>query len=321
MRVLVTGGTGYLGRAVVHALAVAGHEPVVFARTAIASGLPGLLVNGDVRNGAALHQAAEGCEALCHMAAVVSQWRPRRQDFDEVNVGGLEQALAAAAARGIRRIVYTSSFLALPPAGGTTPLRANDYQRTKVEAEHVAAAAARDGAPLVRVYPGVVYGPGAPTEGNLVGRLIADHLAGRLPGVIGPEHIWSYADIDDVARGHVAALEQGRIGAQYRLGGENVPQMRLFETVRAITGHRLPRRIPFGVARAIGLAEELRARISGRAPLLTRGTVEIFQHDWSLDSAAAVADLGYRITPLAEGLGRTVAALTGSGGTPGDAER
>ena len=209
MRVLVTGGTGYLGRAVVQALAAAGHEPVVFARTAAASGLPGALVNGDVRHRAALHQAADGCEAICHMAALVSLWRRRAQDFDEVNVGGLEHVLAVAGARGIPRVLYTSSFLALPPSDGLMPLRTNDYQRTKVEAEHVAAEAARQGAPLIRLYPGVVYGPGRATEGNLVGRLVADHLAGRLPGLIGADRVWSYAYMDDVAQGHVAALERG----------------------------------------------------------------------------------------------------------------
>ncbi len=314
MRVLVTGGTGYLGRAVVQALAAAGHEPVVFARTAAASGLPGALVNGDVRHRAALHQAADGCEAICHMAALVSLWRRRAQDFDEVNVGGLEHVLAVAGARGIPRVLYTSSFLALPPSDGLTPLRTNDYQRTKVEAEHVAAEAARQGAPLIRLYPGVVYGPGRSTEGNLVGRLLADHLAGRLPGLIGADRVWSYAYVDDVAQGHVAALERGAVGAQYRLGGENVPQMHLFELVRERTGRPLPRRISYAMAGAIGLAEEVRARVFGGTPLLTRGAVAIFRHDWALDSSVAAADLGYASRPLSDGVARTLDALTASGG-------
>src|SRR5438477_313723 len=82
------------------------------------------------------------------------------------------------------------------------PLDANDYQRTKVAADRLANAAVAAGAPLVRVYPGVVYGPGSLTEGNLVGRLIDDHLRSRLPGLIGPEHRWSYSFVDDVAAGH-----------------------------------------------------------------------------------------------------------------------
>src|ERR1044072_1505204 len=113
MKVLVTGGTGYLGRAVVRALAAHGHDLVIFSRRATGSGLPGTPVDGDVRDGAALERAAAGCEAISHSAALVSIWRRRRGDFDDVNVGGLRHVLNAARTLRIRRIVYTSSFLAL----------------------------------------------------------------------------------------------------------------------------------------------------------------------------------------------------------------
>jgi farnesol dehydrogenase len=304
--VLVTGGTCYLGQAVVRSLASRGHEPVVFARTAEQSGLPGRLINGDVRDRTALGHAIEGCEAICHMAALVSLWRRRARDFDDVNVGGLRHVLELAAVRGVRSLIYTSSFLALPPADAEAPLQTNDYQRTKMAAERLAADAASAGAPIVRLYPGVVYGPGKLTEGNLVGRLLADHLRGRLPGLIGADRIWSFAFVEDVAAGHVAALEHGRVGAQYRLGGENLPQMRPFELMREQTGRDLPRRIPYGVATAIGLMEEMRARVTGGMPKLTRSTVDIFRHDWPLDSHDAARDLGYTITPLREGLARTM---------------
>jgi farnesol dehydrogenase len=309
MKVLVTGGTGYLGRAVVRALASHGHSLVVFARTATRSGLPGTPVDGDVRDRAALERAAEGCDAISHSAALVSIWRRRREDFDEINVGGLHHVLASADALAIKRIVYTSSFLALAPRDLEAPLEANDYQRTKVAADRLADGAVRAGSALIRVYPGVVYGPGPFTEGNLVGRLIADHLRHRLPGVIGPEHPWSYAYIDDVAAGHCAALERGTAGTRYILGGENAPQARVFEIVEAITGRRQPARIPFPIANLLGAAEELRVGLFGGTPLVTRGAVEIFRHDWSLDSDAARRDLGYTITPLAEGVRRTIEGL------------
>jgi farnesol dehydrogenase len=309
MKVLVTGGTGYLGRAVVHALAARGHQPVIFSRTATRSGLPGIAVDGDVRDAGALERAAAGCDAISHSAALVSIWRRRRQDFDDVNVGGLLNALAAARAHRITRILYTSSFLALPPRGRGAPLESNDYQRTKVAADRAADDAVRDGVPLIRVYPGVVYGPGVLTEGNLVGRLIADHLKHRLPGLIGPEHRWSYAFVDDVAAGHCAAIEQGAIGGRYALGGENAPQRRVFEIVHQLTGRRPPPRIPFPMAALMGAAEELRVSLFGGTPLVTRGAVDIFRHDWSLDSSAAIRDLAYAQTPLAEGVRRTVASI------------
>jgi farnesol dehydrogenase len=308
MRVLVTGGTGYLGQAIVRALAARGHEPVVFARRATTSGLPGTLVDGDIRDVAAVDQAAAGCDAICHTAALVRLWHRPRRAYEETNVGGLRHVLAAARAHRTRRIVYTSSFLARAPAGRATPLAANDYQATKLRAAALAARAAAEGAPLVRLYPGVIYGPGPATEGNLVGRLVADHLAGRLPGLVGADRPWSFAFVDDVAAGHVAALEQAAPGAAYVLGGENAPPQRVFEILRELTGRPLPRRIPFAVAWAAALLDEARAVVTGRPPRLTRGAVTIFRHDWSLDSEPAVRELGYRITPLREGLARLLAA-------------
>lgn len=309
MRVLVTGGTGYLGRAIVRAVARRGHEPVVFARRASAAGLPGRAIDADIRDRAAVVAAARGCDVMCHTAALVTLWRPDPSEFDAVNVGGLEHALDATRDAGLRRLVYTSSFLARPPAGEAMPLSANDYQRTKVVADAVARRAQAGGAPLVRMYPGVVYGPGVLTEGNLLGRLFADHLAGRLPGLIGAERIWSYASVDDVAAAHVAALEHASPAEAYELGGENVAQMRPFEILRDLSGRRLPRRIPYGAAALVARLDVLRARLTGHMPQLTPGTVDIFRHDWPIGSADAIRDLGFRITPLADGVAATLASL------------
>lgn len=310
MRVLVTGGTGYLGRAVVRALVAHGHELVVFARRASASGIRATCVDGDVRDRAAVERAAVGCDAVCHMAALVSIWRRRSRDFDEVNIGGLVNVLEASRSAGVHKFVYTSSFLALPPADRTVPLSANDYQRTKIAADRIVDDMVRRGAPIVTLYPGVVYGPGAMTEGNLVGKLIADQVRGKVPGMVGPEHRWSYAYVDDVADAHLAAIERAEPGSRYTVGGENATQRRLFEIVREITGRPVPPRIPFPVASAMAAAEELRAHMTGTLPRMTRGVVEIFHHDWALDSSAAMAALGYRITPLASGVRHTIAALT-----------
>jgi nucleoside-diphosphate-sugar epimerase len=146
----------------------------------------------------------------------------------------------------------------------------------------------------------------------MVGRLVGDHLRGRLPGLIGADKIWSFAWIGDVAAAHVAALERGRLGTRYPLGGDNQPQRRVFEIVREITGQKLPRRIPFALAQILAAVEEERARAFGGLPLLTRGTLEIFRHDWAVESDAARRELGYRVTSLQDGVRRTVAALRGS---------
>ena len=302
MRVLVTGGTGYLGRAIVRAVADGGHEPVVFARSATRAGLPGRAIDGDVRDRAAFEAAARGVDALCHSAALVSLWRRDPTEFDKINIGGLENAIAITRALKLPRLIYTSSFLALPPPDRTAPLEANDYQRTKVAAHRVAMQARDAGVPIVTLYPGVVYGPGVISEGNLVGRLLADHRARKLPGVIGADRVWSFAGVDDVAAAHVRAIESAAPGSRYQLGGDNAPQIRAFEVMRAIEGTAMPRRLPYWLSDLAGAAEELRARMTGRPPLVTRGAVEIFRHDWPLEHADAARDLSLRVTPVDTGI-------------------
>mgnify|MGYP001218839837 CR=1 FL=1 len=305
MVVLVTGGTGYLGRHVAQAVAARGHTPVVFARRASRAGLSWRAVDGDVGDAASVLAAASGCDAICHAAAKV-EIAGAADDFARVNVDGLRHVVAAARALDLRRLVYTSSFLAGPPADGRPLARTNHYQRTKAEAAAVAREAAAAGAPLVVLVPGVVYGPGAWTEGNLAGRLLRDHLRGRLPATLGAHRTWSFSFASDVAAAHALALTHGTPGAWYGIGGPNLPQMAMFEWVRATRGRRLPADLPVGLARLAGAVEEARTRLFGGTPRLTRGAVEILAHDWPVDSTAAERDLGYRITPFDEAMRRTV---------------
>jgi nucleoside-diphosphate-sugar epimerase len=305
VKVLVTGGTGYLGGAVVEALRAKGHDVVVYARTATANAGDRAhvsAIDGDIRDSARLTDATRGCHGLIHLAALVAVWRRDRHEFDRVNVDGLRHVLGAARTNGLARIVSVSSFLAFAPSALEQTPDWNDYQRTKASADTLADAAVAAHAPLVRLYPGVIYGPGRRTEGNLVGRMIWDHLAGRLPGVVGGDRIWSFAYVDDVAAACVAALEHGRVGERYLLGGEDAPQMRAFEIVRTLTGRPLPRRLPGWLAAIGAAADELRAAWGGGPPLLTTGTLEILLRDWPLGSGLARADLAYRVTPLVDGV-------------------
>ena len=139
---------------------------------------------------ASVRRAAEGCQAILHMAALVKMWVPEREAFDRVNVDGLRAALAASEAVGAR-LVYTSSFMAIGPDERPARRRVadppghsfrNDYERTKAHADVIARQAAAAGRDVVLLYPGVVYGPGDRTAGNIVVNMIADHLRGRFPG-------------------------------------------------------------------------------------------------------------------------------------------
>ena len=319
MKVLLTGGTGFLGKNVARALDAAGHRLRVLARAG--SRLDGLppaveIVAGDVTDAPSMMRAAEGCQAVMHMAALVKMWVPDRDVFDAVNVGGVRNALAAASAAGAR-LVYTSSFIAVGPTGAEpadesqvhpgTGFR-NDYERTKARADGIARERAAAGADVVILYPGVVYGPGDRTDGNLVVQMVADHLAGRFPGIVGPgDRRWSYAYVDDVAAGHLAALERAAAGSRYFLAGENATMTALFALLAEVSGTTPPtRHIPYAAAATLGYALYLWAELTGLPPQLTHEVVGVFRQHWAYSSAHAERDLGYRPTPLRDGLRRTV---------------
>ena len=313
VRVLVTGATGYLGRAIVRALRERGHTTVAFARRASSTDIGGECLDGDVTDAHAVDRAVATCDAVCHAAALVAIWRPDPAVFDRVNIEGTRHVFDAVQRHGACRCVYTSSFLALPPRGHVAALALNDYQRTKALALGVADDFVARGVPIVSLFPGVIYGPGAPTEGNLVGRLLIDRVEGRLPGSVGLERIWSFAYIDDVARAHAVAVDAVHVQHRYGLGGENLPQRALFDWLERTQRLGTPWSLPASVARVAGWLEEQRARISGATPRLTRGAVDVFVHDWPLDSSDAIRDLAYRITPLDDGLAATWSSLTAAG--------
>jgi farnesol dehydrogenase len=335
MRVLLTGGTGFLGRRLVSELAPRHALRLLVrpgpARAPFPEGVE--LAPGDVTDPASLARAAAGCDAVLHAAALVKILAPAAA-FDRINVGGLDNVLEAARAAGVERVVYISSFIALGPTeggpGGTldeaAPAAAggggagarrwiNHYERTKAQADARARRAIAEGAPLAVVYPGVIYGPGEMTEGNIVVRHVLDLLRRRLPALIGrPERRWSYAYVEDVARGVAAVLERGQPGGRWVLGGPNVTLGEFYGTVERLSGVPVPRRrMPDGLAKAAGAVQKGWAMLRGGTPQLTPDLVEIYRHDWAYSSARAEAELGYRCRPLAEGLATTLAWLEETG--------
>jgi farnesol dehydrogenase len=324
MRILVTGGTGFLGRAIVAELAPRHALRLLVRSRASRERFPAGVefAAGDVVDRASLGEAMRGCDAVVHAAALVKIVAPRSA-FDRVNVGGLDNVLGAAREAAVGRLVYVSSFIALGPTergpGGVLDESAlpddrvwiNDYERSKTLADRAARAAIAAGAPLRVVYPGVIYGPGELTEGNIVVRHVLDLAHGRLPALLGrPERRWNYAYVEDVARGVAAALERGPDGGRYVLGGENVTSAEFYRQVGERGGFAVPRRrMPDGVAKLAGAAMKLGARLTGGVPKLTPDLVEIYRHDWAYSSARAESDLGYRPRVLSEGLRQTMAWL------------
>jgi farnesol dehydrogenase len=322
---LLTGGTGYLGRAILRAARGRGLPVRLLARDPASCGdFAGSgveIVPGDVTDRASLDAACRGVRAVVHAAATVSAWERDSGIFERVNVMGLRSCALAAEAAGAKRFVHVSSFFALGPTDGITgdetlPLRAdrkfsNEYERTKTLAEVEARELAGRGHPLVTVYPGILYGPGPARASNLVGALLREAAAGRLSGLPGGgDRRWCFSYVDDVAEGTLLALEKAEPGDRFVLGGENATLRAFFDLVEARGGPAVPRKsIRFGTLTAVGAASEWIAALGGPKPKVTRGAADLFRHEWAYSSRRAERALGWKARPLAEGIDATLADL------------
>lgn len=321
--ILLTGATGYLGSQIARELVRRRMPFRVLVRDASRLGFDPSpascdVVLGDLREADALDRALRGTKQVIHTAALVKMWARDRREFWRVNLEGLENLLRAAAQAGVERVVYTSSFIALGPSADASAgegLRhpgpfSNEYEETKARALEWLRGEGLRQFPVVVLLPGVIYGPGPRTEGNLMGGMIDQYLAGRFPGLLGSgEQRWSFSFNADVVAAHLAALERGKPGAEYLLAGDNRSLREFFRVLAEVSGiHRPVRHLPIVAGKILGRIELARARLFGRVPELTPGAVEIFRHDWIYSAVKATAELGYRVTRLEEGLKKTLEA-------------
>lgn len=314
MPVLVTGGTGYLGGAVVKALSE--KEPVRLLvhdarRTHSFSKLPHLsFVIGDMRDPDALAAAVKGCKAVFHLAALVKSWVKDARLFETVNVEGFRNLAEASWKEGVQRFVYTSSFLALGPTekDPAQTVFQNPYALSKKKALLLAREYQRKGYPLITVVPTVLYGPGARTEGNHMSRLLERLARGRFPGWIdGGRWKWNVAYVEDVAAGYPVLFERGKSGEEYVLGGEAVTLREFFTAAAELAGVSLPNReLSLRLLRWHAAFQEFLARVLYCEPSLTRGILETYRHDWAPRDDKARQELGYVTTPLRAALAKTI---------------
>ena len=319
--VFVTGGTGFVGGRLVAALLERGRRVRALARSTSErpTGGDGLeWVTGDVLDRDSLRRGVEGCTEVFHLAAYAKNWAKDPSTFRRVNVDGARNVFEAAAEVGVRRVVYTSTVVVFGPTPPgivgdeamprATPRFFTEYEESKAVAEREALERASRGLPVVIVHPTRLYGPGPLTEGNSVSLMIDQYDRGRFPALLnGGGDVGNYAFVEDVVEGHLLAMEKGRVGERYLLGGENVSLKGLFALVDEVTNRRhFQVEMPRSVALFYAGIEKRKAEWLGVYPKVTPGWVETFLADWAFTSAKAGRELGYRITPLREGLRRTL---------------
>ena len=316
---VVTGGTGFVGSAVVRHLAAGGHRVRALARPGsdrcLLADLPVEIADGDLTDPISLRRILHGCGWLFHVAAFYSLWARDRRQFYDVNVEGTRRILRAAADAGATRVVYTSTVgaLGIPTNGsaGTEETPASlqdmvgDYKRSKFLAEEVARDFARQGLPVVIVNPSTPVGAGdiKPTP---TGQMIVDFLRGRM---------WAYletglnvVDVEDVAAGHLLAAERGTIGKRYILGGKNLTLREIFEVLGRLTGIRPPRvKVSAGMILPLAWVSEWVAdHLTGRPPLIAVDAVRMARKTMFFDGGKAIRELGLPQSPIEDALARAV---------------
>jgi nucleoside-diphosphate-sugar epimerase len=318
VKYFLTGATGFIGRHLARQLVADGHEVVALVRQpAAAIDLEALgveLVEGDITTPDPLASAMAGTDGVFHLAAWYKVGARDRSMAETINVDGTRNVLDAARQAGVPKIVYTSTVGVFGHTRGKVVDESyrhdgpwlTTYDRTKWRAHYeVALPMAEAGLPLVIVQPGLVYGPG---DTSNVGDVFRDYLRGRLPVTPVQGGCWSH--VDDTARGHIQAMDRGRIGASYVLGGECRMWQDVLQLAREITGIRPPRlTLPPAVAR---LASRLLTPIAAMIPLpqmyhpetlrVAAGTTY-----WASD-ALARREIGWDPRPLRQGLAQTLAA-------------
>jgi dihydroflavonol-4-reductase len=318
MKVLVTGATGFVGGAVARALVGAGADVRVLVRSKAdpqtLSGLPVERVEGDLLNQASLRTALAGCQQLYHVAAYYALWAKDPAVFYDVNVTGTRNVLTAARAEGIRRTVYCSTIgaIGLPPGGGLgteeTPVSldqmAGHYKRSKYLAEQEVLTFAREGFPVVIVNPSAPVGAGdvKPTP---TGQVIVDFMKHRMPAYI--ETGMNIVDVDDVAAGHLLAMEKGRLGERYILGCKNLMLKEVFDILSRLTGVKAPSiRLPRSVVLPLAYANQWMANLTGHPPRIPLEGVKMAKYRMHYDCSKAIRELGIPQTPPETALEKAV---------------
>jgi len=319
MKAFVTGATGFLGSHVARALADQGADLRLLVRpTSNLRNLEGLKAEtavGDLRDAASLEKAMAGCDAVFHVAADYRLWVRDPDEMYRSNVEGTRAILEAARKNRVRRVVYTSSVATIgfarngPPADEDSPVSLEDmighYKRSKFMAEQIALEAGRSGMHVVTVNPTTPVGE-QDVKPTPTGRIVLDFLKRKFPAYV--ETGLNLVDVRECARGHVLALEKGKSGERYILGGENLTLKQILDKLGRITGFPSPKvKLPYFFAFATGVIDEaITGRLMKQEPRATVDTVRMGKKKMFATSDKAERELGWKIVPVFEALRRAV---------------
>ena len=319
MKAFITGATGFLGTHVARVLAEQGAGLRLLVRPTSnlknLEGLPAETAMGDLRDAASLEKAMSGCEVAFHVAADYRLWVQDPAEMYRSNVEGTRAILEAARKNGVRCVVYTSSVATIGftgnghPADEDSPVALADmighYKRSKFMAEQVALEAGRAGMRVVTVNPTTPVGE-QDIKPTPTGRIVVDFLKGKFPAYV--ETGLNLVDVRECALGHVEALERGKSGQRYILGGENLTLKQILDKLGAISGVPSPKvKLPYFVAYAAGLVDQtVSGRLLHREPRATVETVRMGKKKMWASSGKAERELGWKILPADNALRRAV---------------
>jgi dihydroflavonol-4-reductase len=319
VKAFITGATGFLGTHVARVLAEQGAGLRLLVRpTSNLKNLEGLhaeTAKGDLRDAASLEKAMSGCEVVFHVAADYRLWVQDPAEMYRSNVEGTRAVLEAARKNGVRCVVYTSSVATIGftgnghPADEDSPVALADmighYKRSKFMAEQLALEAGRADMRVVTVNPTTPVGE-QDIKPTPTGRIVVDFLKGKFPAYV--ETGLNLVDVRECALGHVEALEKGKSGERYILGGENLTLKQILDKLGAISGLPSPKvKLPYFVAYAAGLVDQtVSGRLLHREPRATVETVRMGKKKMWASSGKAERELGWKILPADNALRRAV---------------
>ena len=326
MLAFVTGATGFVGSHVARALAAQGADLRLLVRSGSdlrnVRELQAEQVIGDLRDAASLKKSVAGCDVVFHVAADYRLWVRDPEEMYRSNVEGTKAILEAARESRVRRVVYTSSvatmgfqsngYLANEESPVSLANMIGPYKRSKFMAEEIAIAAGRSGMDVVVVNPTTPVGE-RDIKPTPTGRIVVDFLKKKFPAYV--DTGLNLVDVGECARGHVAALEQGRSGERYILGGENLTLKQILDKLAVITGLPSPKiKVPYVVALATGVVDQVvTGYIRHREPRATIDAVRMGRKKMFVSSGKAERDLGWKTVPVDAALRRAVAWFQANG--------